>query len=262
MKYPFLGPLGQRSADLLGLSMAGALKIAPYDEHTHAISFDSYISSPIVKKHEVKDALRFYIHLCNDHCKNNYLDPDFSVINKVAMQYNIDGSGPIYLPENERVKVAMPVEETFKKKGNQQQNTNPYNRKPLPSSLLLSKSKFEFSPKDYSKLDHIADAIKLVGYVSAGIHGPINLSLNTIESFMADAQLKISDMIFKGEKYTLDLPTIISEMDTFIEWTIEKHSYHPYIQAISSPEDAKQQAHQAIAEFIPKILKPFSHVNA
>ena len=258
MKYPFLEQHGQRSADFLGLTIAGAIKIAPYPEECHFEAFNNYVSAERVKKVTIKDPIKFYIYLCNEHCKSHFIDPDFRLLTHLAGQHNVDAESEVYLPKEQRVKVEIPKEETGYKKHKQEGPIGP--RKPLPSTLLLSKNLFPFSPQDRSKIDDIAEAIKFVGYMAAGINGSIYSAQDAMQSFMAKANLKINEMIERNEKYTLDLLTLINTVDDFIEWTIMKHNALPHIKKISSPEDAKLKAHQAIAEFAPKLLKPFREV--
>lgn len=257
MKYPFLEANGQRSADFLGLTIAGAIRIACYDEQTHVHAFDSIAHNMRMKRGEITDTIRYYSYICNDYCRAHFLDPDYSVINKLAMQFKISPEDELYLPKEQRVKVDIPVEEVGYKKCNAKQESNPGPRKPLPSTLHMSKHLFPFSPKDRSKMDDIAEVIKLVGYIAAGIHGPVFSSQDALQSFMAKAQLKINEMIERREKYILDLVSMIAVVDDFIEWTITKHNALPHIKKISSVEDAKLKAHTAIAEFAPKLLKPF-----
>jgi hypothetical protein len=239
---------------MLGLTIAGAIKIAIYDDEIHGKTLEAYLHSTPVKRNEVKDRLKFYIYLANDYCRSNFVEPDYSIINKLAMQFKISPENELYLPENLRVKVEIPHDEpSYKKK----QEAAPGPRKPLPPTFLLSKKVFEFSPADRSKTDDIAEAIKFVGYMAAGIHGSVFNAQDAMQSFMSKAQLKIDEMLEKGQKYTLDLVTMINTVDEFIEWTITKHNALPHIKKISSAEDAKLKAHQAIAEFAPKLLKPF-----
>jgi hypothetical protein len=59
------------------------------------------------------------------------------------------------------------------------------------------------------------------------------------------------------EHYKLDLAAIISQVDKFIEYTLEVHKDLPFIKQISCAEDAKIKAHEAIAQFVPVLLRPF-----
>lgn len=256
MKYPFLEASGQRSADMLGLTTAGAIKIACYDEDTHAHAFTSCMQTAKFRRGEIKDkdTIKYYCAICNEYCRTRFIDIDYAVINRLAMQFKISPEDELHLPENLRIKVEVPQDE-HPWKHKQEHASGP--RKPLPPTLLLSKKVFEYSPPNRDKVDDIAEAIKIVGYIAAGIHGSVFNAQEALQSFMSKAQLKIDGMIANNEKYNFDLLGLLKAVDEFIEWTIAKHNALPHIKKIVSVEDAQLKAHMAIAEFAPKLLKPF-----
>lgn len=257
MKYPFLGPLGQRSADLLGLSMRGAASISHFPEEVHNECFEQIADAMSNPHKPIQTPVKLYIFMCNQYCTSHFIERDYDQIRKNTAQYKININDDDYLPENERVHVELPKKEPFKK--NQQQQTSvSAPRKPLASTLEKAKYLFPFSPPDRSKVCDITECIKLDGYIAAGIHGPAFSSVDAMHAFTEKANLRINEMIVNGEKYTLDLISMIDRMNIFIDWTIERHKDLRHIQDITSPDDAKQDALKAISEFTPKLLKPFS----
>jgi hypothetical protein len=256
MKYPFLKAAAQLSADMLGLSLAGALKIAAYDEETHHAAFESYMNSTVAKQGEIKDPLRFYIYLANDHCRSNYLDPDFKILNQLSTQYKINHEDDLYLPLDQRVKIELPAQDyKTKDKKKKTEETSPY--RPATHPWKKPNNAFKFGPTEPRKLDDIAEAIKLVGYMASGIQGPVIRNLPTADCFAKRASIVIEELITKNEKYHLDIVGILHQIDKFIDYSLIKHRDLAHIREISSSEDAKLKARQAIAEFVPVLLKPF-----
>jgi hypothetical protein len=250
MKHSFLDKHGQKAADYLGLSTAGAVKVAPYSEDCHQEAFESYIAAEHRKKIAIKDPLKFYIYLCNDYCRSHFIDPDYPTLTKLANQHNIDATTEVYLPPEQRVKVVIPAEEHKKTKPYE---GNPY--RPVTHPWKKSAHEFPFSPRE--PLDDIAEAIKFVGYVAAGIQAVEPSTIPTWSCFAKRAALVIDGLVARNEKYHLDLAAIIDQTDKFIAYTLLEHKDLPHIKKISSVEDATFNAHTAIAGFVPVLLKPF-----
>jgi hypothetical protein len=257
MKHSFLDKYGQKAADYLGLSTAGAIKVAPYSEDCHQEAFDSYISAEYRKKIAIKDPLKFYIYLCNDYCRSHFIDPDYPALTKLANQHNIDATTEVYLPPEQRVKMVIPTEDPKKKNPRTHRDGsyegNPY--RPVTHPWKKSVDEFPFSPR--KPLDDIAEAIKFVGYVAAGIQAVEPSTIPTWDCFAKRAALVIDGLVARNEKYHLDLAAIIEQIDKFIAYTMEMHKDLPHIKKISSVEDATFNAHTAIAGFVPVLLKPF-----
>ena len=249
MQYDFLKPKAHRSADMLGLTIAGAIRIAKYSEEAHEFAFSQYSKAAKVRRGEVTDTLRYYISICNVYCREHAVSVDHGIDNRLQMQYGISDSTELYLPADQRVKVEMSTTKSKTKltEGNVYRETT--------NSWKESKDAYPFK---HGELDDIAEAIKMVAFLTAGIHGDLLAYLPPAESFIEKAKNKILAMLAKCETYNLQLEVLILQIDEKIEYTIEKHANDPHIQMISSVEDAKMKAHQAIAEFIPKLLAPFS----
>jgi hypothetical protein len=242
MKYSFLDRHGQYSADYLGLSLAGAIKLAPYSEECHEEALDSYISAADKKKISIKDPIKFYIYLCNDYCKNRYIDPDYTALTRLAAQHNIDAQTLVYLPPEQRVTVqpkSTPEKQPKKYEG------NPY--KQPTGTWIKSQQAFPFSPQ--CKLDDIAEAIKIAAYIAAGIMNESGARfVPPLECFTKRAAYAVQQLVIQHKNYDLDIPTLVQAIDTFID-------YKSNLLAIPA-EDAKVKAHQAIAQITPVLLKP------
>ena len=248
MKYDFLQKNAQYAADMLGLSKTGAAKIAMYDEATHGYAAKVYLRAAKVRCNEITDPVRYYASLCNKYCRENKIVVDYGAENRILMQHTIDREAEIYLPPDQRVRVEMPADKPQKVEG------NPY--RPVVNEWKKPANAFQFTAA--GPIDDIAEAIKMVAYVASGIQGPLTMSLPTAESFIERAHLKISDMIIDNKIPDFDIGVIIDTVDRFIDYTMAKHKDKPHIQMISSAQDAKMKAHQAIADFVPQLLKPFT----
>src|SRR5271157_2518635 len=146
MNYSFLDRHGQYSADYLGLSLAGAVKLAPYSEECHAQVIDCYTAAVDKKKISVRDPLKFYIYLCNDYCANRYIDPDYPAMARLANQHAVDAQTPVYLPPDQRVTV-KPQNDAA---GNAKSTRNPY--KEIPSTYKEIPSTYKEIPSTYKEI--------------------------------------------------------------------------------------------------------------
>jgi hypothetical protein len=264
MKYPFLGPNGQKSADLLGLSMRGAVAICQFPEEVHGECFDQMASAMSNTKKPIQTPVKLYIYLCNQYCISHFIERDHSLIAKYTAQYNINLSEDDYLPVNERVKVALPIEDLFsrRKDGSKgQQQPRKINPTPWPTPKL-----YKFSAPGVNRnFDDIAEAIQAKAYVAAGLEGLIVINLGgkqfTFETFEQCALLKIAEMLVAKQKYVLDIPKLFARVDEMIEYTITvSHQDRDYIKDLNV-EEAQAKAHQAIAEYAPKLLRYFNETK-
>ena len=239
MKYPFLAVHGQQAGDYLGLSLAGAVKIAPYPEECHQEALDSFLAAQ-KKNVAIRDDLRFYIFLCNDYCKNRYIDPNYPELTRLAAQYSIDAGTPVYLPPEDRVKVKFESKTSQKKP----YEGNPYREPTHPPKKSVHA--FPFSPS--GKIDDIAEAIKIIGYISINLQGDTTAGVPDVECFTRRATCIIEQLISKNESYTLNIEELMEQTSKFIEYESEK---------LTMPEeDVKLVAQQAMAKFVPVLLKP------
>jgi hypothetical protein len=248
MKYPFLGLYGQRAGDYLGLTLAGAVKIAPYTEECLEKALDAYALA--AQKAAIRDPLRFYIFLCNDFCKKQQLDPDYPAMTRLASANNIDVSDEVYVPQEERVKIELRIPKVSKNKPGE---GNPY--RPITHPWKKSAHEFPFSAKRID--DPILDAIKIVGYIGAGIQGPMLGVLPSWQCFLKDAQIQITNLIKEQQGYHLDIPQVLEQTDAYITYVFEKWQDLPHIKEIGSLEETLEKAHQAIAVFVPTLMQPF-----
>lgn len=129
---------------------------------------------------------------------------------------------------------------------------NPY--RPQKHKDPPSRSLFMYRHKE---MDPIQEAIKFVGYLGAGIHAESVRPAVDHNCFARRAALTIEDYIIKNRKYDLKLHDIFGDVDEFIEYTLNKYHDLEHIKKISDVNNAKMSAHQAIAVFVPVLLKQF-----
>ncbi len=239
MKYPFLGKYGQQSGDYLGLTMAGAVKLSPYSEGCHKDSLAGYISAE--KKTAVKEPIRFYTYVCNNYCKKHRIDPNYPALARLSARLGIERDALIYLPVEERVK-------------EKKLSTKPPYRE---AAHVYKKSKREFQYRPQEKLDDIGEAIKQAAFIASGIQAPVLLPLSD-NCFEKRAAILVGELVLEHKRYALDLATIVQQVDDYIDYACKNFSTMPHIKDISSAENAKLEAHKAIAKFTPIVLKPFS----
>ena len=108
---------------------------------------------------------------------------------------------------------------------------------------------FKFSPEE--PLDDIAEAIKAVGYVAAGIQGAGFTDM--LSAFQERAKLKIKDLISEGHIYKVDLPALVEQVEKLIDHTIEKHK--PELDS----EVAKANAFSIMSLYTLELLRPFTN---
>jgi hypothetical protein len=230
----FLGPIGQKVSNYLGLTAAGAVKLVPYTEECHGDSLKKYVQAE--KKMTVKDPIKFYIYLCSSFCKKNSISPDTSSLYRVASHYAINTAAPLYLPPEER--------------------------RDSGRNIPLKEAHNTFQFNKYGEFDDIAEAIKIHAYNAAGIKGDGSSLLPDQSCFAERAQLRINEYIEKHISYKLDLATIMDQIDKFIEYTLYTYQNTSHIKEISSVEDAILKAQQDVAEYVPVLLRPFIEQKA
>ena len=217
MKYEFLEEGAQEAATFLNLSQYGAISICYFPDW----ALKKFKASKPVRTNTVKDPLRFYIYILNQFVADNNIELDITKKYDLMNDLGIHGGLDEYLPEDQREKPKPKVVKEW----------------PKP------KCAFEFSPINRDEMDDVAEAIKLVGYVAAGINGTIVSALPTVETFVTKAYKQLQEK----PDYTMDLPKIMGEVNTFIDRTVKK--WHPELDEIL----CKKQAAAAILEFIPKL---------
>jgi hypothetical protein len=115
MNYKFLGAKAQYAADMLGLSLLGALRIVPYNEACHDYVTQKYANSKAVKQNTIRDPLGFYLFLCNKYCQEKHIAIDFTPYNALIKKYEADLQGDPYVPVALRVNPELPLSSNTKR---------------------------------------------------------------------------------------------------------------------------------------------------
>ena len=102
MIYEFLQRNGQKVADYLGLSQAGAIRIAPFDDIVHEQSLKLYTKWAAKQRGRVEMPNRVYIKIAASVSKERELNPDYSKINALFSQYGLSQTAAEYLAPEDR----------------------------------------------------------------------------------------------------------------------------------------------------------------
>jgi hypothetical protein len=221
MLHDFLGEEAQIAATYFNLTEYGATCISPYPDEWHSLLLKQYKTCKAVRTKTVTDPLRLYMYMLKEYAKSQGITVDHTIKYDLMAKLKATGSEEFYLPEDQR-------------------------EKPKPKKVRewpKGRTAFKFSPEN-RVLDDIAEAIKLVGYLAAGINGDPVHGLPHLENFLGIAKDKIKE----NPGYVLDLVKIMDEVNKFIEYSIQK--YYP----AESVELAQKKAAATILSFIPTLI--------
>jgi len=220
MTYEFLQRNGQKAADLLNLSQAGAIRIAPFDDKVHEKAVKLYTQWAAKNGGRVEFPNRVYIKIAASVAKEVNSYPDYSKINALFTHYGLEAHADEYLSPAERPQ------------------RKPSSTIPVPREL-----------------DPIYEGFIMAGLIGSGIFDDVPDYMKELaQAIITLAEQGYITAFLCDEIYHPDLVTLTFGVHTFIERQISLRS-EAGRPCLITLEDAKKRAAQAIYDQAQKLYK-------